>query len=88
MGKQKGGKDVGMTREGRRMKNGKEERKGGEKEGGKAKRRKERGRKGERKEMLGTVWALESARRAATVTYAGVPVSEHLSFSTTSLTTL
>lgn len=69
------------------MKNGKGERKG-EKERRKAKRWKEkRGRKeeeGERKEMLGTVWALESARWAATATCAGVPVSEHLSSSTTS----
>lgn len=64
----------------------KERRKEEKQEGG----RKKRGRKeeeGEKKEMLGTVWALESARRAATATCAGVPVSEHLSSSTTSCTT-
>lgn len=74
MGKQKGGKDVGMTKEGRKEN---EEWKGGKKRRreGRRKSKKEEGRKGEgkrkkgeRKEMLGTVWALESARPAATVT--------------------
>lgn len=93
MGKQKGGKNVGMKKEGRKeneeWKGGKKRRREGKRKSKKVEGRKGEGKrkKGERKEMLGTVWALESARRAATVTYAGVPVSEHLSSSTTSFTT-